>query len=97
MRLPCEQAHWTIIPAIRTEFARAFIQAGLKQSEAAERLGVSEAAVSQYLSDKRGNRNVLDSKTRALVGKLARGRKRKNYICPVCEFALKHGKSKKRV
>ena len=47
---------WYLIPALRKEFARIFIKDyGLTQKKAAETLSITEAAISQYLSSKRGN------------------------------------------
>lgn len=44
-----------VLPAIRAEIARTIIsEHGRTQQEAAEVLGLSRAAVSQYLSEKRG-------------------------------------------
>jgi predicted transcriptional regulator len=52
--LPQEIEVWYVIPAIRREFAKVFIKKyKLTQDEAAEILGVSKAAVSQYLHSKR--------------------------------------------
>jgi len=46
---------WYIIPSIRKELTTALKEKGLKQVEIAERLGVTKAAINQYLSKKRGN------------------------------------------
>jgi predicted transcriptional regulator len=45
---------WYIIPAIRREMAKGLVKKGLKQREVARRLGVTDAAVSQYFTSKRG-------------------------------------------
>ena len=53
--MPQEIEVWYLIPALRKEFARIFIKDyGLAQKKAAELLGISEAAVSQYVKEKRG-------------------------------------------
>jgi predicted transcriptional regulator len=52
---------WNGIPTIRKELAEALIKEfGLSQREAAEKLGLTPAAVCQYLSKKRGKTDVLD-------------------------------------
>ena len=53
---PCEQMQWEGLPAIRKEFVRCMVNYyGLPQKEAALKMGLTPAAVSQYLSGKRGN------------------------------------------
>jgi len=53
--MPQEIEVWYLIPALRKELAKIFIKKyKLKQKKAAEILGITEAAVSQYLKDKRG-------------------------------------------
>jgi len=52
---------WNRIPAIRKELAEALIkQYGLSQREAAEKLGLTPAAICQYLSKKRGKTDIFD-------------------------------------
>jgi hypothetical protein len=52
---------WNRIPAIRKELAEALIkQFGLSQREAAEKLGLTPAAICQYLSKKRGKTDIFD-------------------------------------
>ena len=60
-RTPCEYMMWNGIPAIRKELAETMIkQFGLSQREAAEKLGLTPAAVCQYLSKKRGKNDIFD-------------------------------------
>lgn len=55
MRPPCEIMVQKVLPAIRVEIARLLMQEyGLQQQDIAKRLGVSKAAISQYVSSKRG-------------------------------------------
>ena len=55
MRPPCEIMVQKVLPAIRVEISRLLMQEhGLQQQDIAKRLGVSKAAVSQYVSSKRG-------------------------------------------
>src|SRR3989338_1949578 len=51
-----------ILPAIRSEFARILIQEqNLSQKEAANVLGLTEAAISQYIHSKRGSEVVFSA------------------------------------
>lgn len=55
--LPQEIEVWYIIPSIRRELAKLFVgKYKLTQGNAAAILGVSEAAISQYLSKKRAGK-----------------------------------------
>jgi predicted transcriptional regulator len=59
LKTPCEIIIWKILPTIRSELARSLVQEfGLSQRETARRLGLTDAAVSQYLSEKRGTTRV---------------------------------------
>ncbi len=51
--MPQEITTWYIIPAVKREFAKEMIRRGLTQRKAAEKLGLTEAAVSQYIKQKR--------------------------------------------
>lgn len=54
--MPQEIEVWYLIPALRKELARIFVEDyGLKRNKAAEMLGITNAAISQYLSSKRGS------------------------------------------
>lgn len=55
MKVPCEHAIWYILPQIRSDIAKELVSGGMSQKEAAKRLGVTPAAVSQYLNKKRAN------------------------------------------
>lgn len=54
MDLPQEVEVWYVIPAIRKELTKKLINLGLNQKEIAKKLSITEPAVSQYLSGKRG-------------------------------------------
>ncbi len=52
---------WNGLPVIRKEIAESMINTfGLTQKEAAEKIGVTPAAVCQYLSHKRGKLKITD-------------------------------------
>lgn len=56
IKIDCEENVWYLLPLIRKEFAKSLItDHKLTQRKAAEKLGITEAAVSQYLSKKRGD------------------------------------------
>ncbi len=50
----CETIFWKVIPAIRRELAVALTRKGIKKKEVANLLGITPAALSQYLTGKRG-------------------------------------------
>lgn len=54
MRTPCEIIIWYVLPGIRSGLARELANRGFSQTEIAERLGITQPAVSQYLREKRG-------------------------------------------
>ena len=56
MKTPCQIFVWYVLPGLRQELARNMINDNnLTQVQVAGKLGVTESAVSQYLSKKRGN------------------------------------------
>jgi uncharacterized protein len=58
---PCEYIMWNGLPVIRKEIAeRMIINFGANQKQAAEKLGVTPAAVCQYLANKRGKTKIDD-------------------------------------
>jgi len=63
MKTPCEVMIWYILPWIRRELTNSMIDdLGLTQVAVAKKLGITEAAVSQYRSKKRGKVNITDKK-----------------------------------
>ncbi len=52
---PQEIETFYVIPTIRKHFAEALVKQGMKQKDIAELFGVTTAAISQYLSEKRAN------------------------------------------
>ena len=60
-RTPCEYMMWNGVPVIRKEIAESMVNDfDLSQKEAAEKLGITPAAVCQYLSKKRGKIKIVD-------------------------------------
>lgn len=61
IKTPCEVIVWEVLPSIRKEFAKNLIgKHGLSQKEAAKKLGVTEAAISRYISGKRASQELFD-------------------------------------
>lgn len=71
MRPPCEIVVQKVLPAIRAELARVMISEGIAQQQVASRLGLSKAAVSQYVSAKRGGEIAFSPETREKIYELA--------------------------
>ncbi len=70
-RAPCETAIWHILPTIRSEVSKELVKFGLSQKEISERLGITQPAVSQYVTSKRGTNIVLSNEVRVLIRSLA--------------------------
>ena len=64
-KIPCEYIVWNVLPSIRKEIAKSLKKNyGLNQKQIAKIIKLTPAAVSQYLSNKRGgigitNKNIL--------------------------------------
>lgn len=70
--LPQEIEVWYIIPAIRKELAKQLTSNyGISYEKTGEVLGISKAAVSQYISNKRANKIKLSENTLKEVKKSA--------------------------
>jgi len=73
MTTPCEKALWKIIPTIRKELADILVKDfKLTQKEAARKLRVTEAAISQYLKSKRGSNLKFSAKARSKIFQVAK-------------------------
>ena len=64
---PSEVESFYILPALRSELCKALAGMKVSQREIAQKLGVTEAAVSQYLNSKRAHQVKLSTKARAQV------------------------------
>ncbi len=69
--LPCSEVHWKILPAISRELALELERGKVPRKRIAEALGSTPAAVSQYISGKRGGVK-LQANAVAACRKLAR-------------------------
>jgi len=73
MRPPCEIVVWYVIPTIRSELAKELLHLGMKQKEISELLDITQPAVSQYISDKRGHGIKFNDETQLLIKDFAKG------------------------
>ena len=97
-KVPCEIIMWYGLPAIRREFAKIMMKEyGLSQKEVAKKLGITDAAISQYLSNKRGKIKITDEK---ILKEIVKSAKRivdgdekvmVKEICRVCEILKSRG------
>ncbi len=55
MKPPCEMVVWYVIPAIRSELAKDLLALGMKQKKISELMDITQPAISQYITDKRGS------------------------------------------
>jgi len=94
--MPQEIEVWYIIPAIRRELAKSMKKLGIKQKKIAEILGVTNAAVSQYLKEKRAKDFPIDGKTKKMIDECAK-KLSKGESCPIkgiqdiCNYIEKKG------
>jgi predicted transcriptional regulator len=97
MKLPCEIAIWYILPVVRSELSKELGRLGMAQRRIALFLGISEAAVSQYIKGKRGRGMKMGIMARSAVKHLAddilHGNLTKEQVakrlCDVCVVAKK--------
>ena len=90
----CDTMVRNLLPPMRAEMVSRLVnRQGLTQSDAARKLGVTRAAVSQYLSRKRGAGEVIiSSELDCLIDRWATavvtGESDLN-LCDICQCALK--------
>lgn len=71
--LPQEIEVWYIIPAIRKEFAKVFVKEHkISYEKAGNYLGISKAAISQYISNKRANKLKLSQEIKDAIKESAK-------------------------
>lgn len=66
---PQEIEAWYVIPSIRRRFVELMVKKGLSQKETARKLGLTDSAVSQYMSGKRGADIRFSRKLSSEIGK----------------------------
>lgn len=96
MIFPCEKAVWYYLPQIRADLAKELVKTGMTQSGAAKMLGVTPAAVSQYLHKKRGGQTirsrVYKQEIRNAVDKIragVEGAELYTIVCKCCQILKK--------
>lgn len=68
MILPCEVGVKTVLPAVKAIMARLIVEKhGLNEKQTAELLGLSQSAVSRYVSKERGNLLTFENATEVLA------------------------------
>jgi hypothetical protein len=97
MRPVCEVVV-KIIPALRAHIAKELIDSyGLNQAEVAEKLGVSQPAVSQYLRQVRGTQSkimrnkIVEEEVKQICKRIADGEKNPtSEFCGFCRLIREH-------
>jgi predicted transcriptional regulator len=95
LKQPCEIVVWYVIPTVRSLLAKELFSLGMKQREISELLDITQPAVSQYLSDKRGGREVqftdeINKRIKELAFQLKEGLAgEEDIIANVCEICRK--------
>jgi len=67
MMYPQEIEVWYILPLIRKEIAKELLNHNLNQKEIALKLGITEAAVSQYINEKRANISTINKEIKEII------------------------------
>ena len=78
IKYPCETVSKHFLPALRSLIAKGLIENyGVTQVIAAEKLGTTQAAISYYLSSKRGERHIKkienDSQIKSTIKEIVDG------------------------
>lgn len=94
-KVPCETITWYVLPAVRRGLAVAMISKyDMYQKDVAKFLGVTDAAVSQYLSRKRGNVDfdgIGKKEFEESAGNIVSGAPAEKEICRLCKFLVSEG------
>lgn len=72
MKPPCEIVVWYVIPSIRSKLAKELLNLGMKQKDISELLDITQPAVSQYISDKRGHELAFDPEVEEYIKNMAK-------------------------
>lgn len=72
MKTPCEVVIWHLLPRIRALLAKELMRLGFSQREVGRRLGITPAAVSQYISEKRAGGKGFDPEIMQAIEELAK-------------------------
>lgn len=99
MKSPCELLVWHLLPAIRSELAKSIRKERFTQKEIAKKLGITPAAVSQYMSKKRGHDMEFSDRIKEMINALAKRIVEEDLsefkimeeVCVICLEARKSG------
>ena len=93
IKTPCEIIVWNIVPVIKKEFAKKLVSDyGLTQRETAKKLNTTEAAISRYISGKRGVLEITNEDVLNEIGKSTKiilknnGKTVIDEICKICKI-----------
>ncbi len=92
MKAPCEVIVWDVLPSIRAVLAEELIKMGLPQKEVSIILGITPAAVSQYVSKKRGYKIEFQDAVKDDIKRLANDILQggvDNLSLRICEICMK--------
>lgn len=71
MKPPCELVVWYVLPAIRSELAKSLLSLGMKQKDVSQLMDITQPAVSQYITDKRGSGIKFNDEVNSLINDFA--------------------------
>ena len=102
MKPPCEIVVWYVIPSIRSKLAKELLNLGMKQKDISELLDITQPAVSQYISDKRGHELDFDPVVEQYIKNMARDIKNGELepidliprFCHIRKFSVKYIKKR---
>jgi predicted transcriptional regulator len=88
--MPHEIMTWYLLPAIRKELAQEMLKSGMRQRAVAQKLGLTDAAVSQYVSGRRAGDVELEPSVRRMIRQTAKkiesGADAMSEINCICEY-----------
>ena len=95
MRAQCEIMIVDVLPAVRSILAEELKKKGMTQAQIADRLGITQPAVSQYMRRARGKKVALlrkDKKVMKIINEeikhMAKHKKEDKSFCPMCKKML---------
>lgn len=94
-KVPCEVITWYVLPVIRRELATKLVKDhGITQKKTAELLGLTDAAISQYVSKKRGKielGGMGQEEFEKSAQRILDGEPVNEEICRLCQFLMSNG------
>lgn len=93
---PCEIIVGEVLPTVRAYLAHTLLtEHGCRQTEAAKLLGITQAAISQYMTGRRGDEDLLkdfpeiQNEIREIAAKLVENvgdKERERMLCKLCRL-----------